>query len=383
MARSAYTPFTFGDVNSADYEVYVSSVAYLNTPARDYEYSEVPGRNGDLIIDNRRFKNIDVKYNCYCRDISKFDAWKEAVLQQEGYVKLSCDVLSSETYRMASLSNAIEVPTFDHKGASFSVTFNCKPQRFLYTGDEYGETYESRAASIITGTRTNNLFPDDDTLRDLFENYYGYHPSGVELYEIDISTLSVDVFTVYRKNSESNGFPFALWDSDSRISLLYGSSNNSATVIDKSNVTADKLLLPSGEYFEITSQGTVLLMPLTGADEFTLTNPTKYNAYPLLRVTNLDKVLGYPQIIINDAMIQIDVPYISTYYDYTVNATTVYIDCSSMTAYAPINGDENNLGSLGSYVTISGDPALKPGDNKILLNGGVENFSIMPRWWII
>lgn len=383
MARSAYTPFTFGGVNSADYEVYVSSVAYLNTPARDYEYSEVPGRNGDLIIDNRRFKNIDVKYNCYCRDISKFDAWKEAVLQQEGYVKLSCDALSSETYRMASLSNAIEVPTFDHKGASFSVTFNCKPQRFLYSGDEYGETYESAKTSIITGTRTNNLFPDDDTLRDLFENYYGYHPSGVELYEIDLSTLSVDVFTVYRKNSESNGFPFALWDSDSRISLLYGSSNNSATVIDKSNVTADKLLLPSGEYFEITSQGTVLLMPLTGADEFTLTNPTKYDAYPLLRVNILSDVSGYPQIMINDAMIQLDVPSSSSYYDYTVNTTVVYIDCSSMTAYAPINGDENNLGSLGSYVTISGDPVLKPGDNKILVNGGVENFSIMPRWWVI
>ncbi len=383
MIRSAYTPFTFGGVNSADYEVYVSSVAYLNTPARDYEYSEVPGRNGDLIIDNGRFKNIDVKYNCYCRDISKLSAWKEAMLQQEGYVKLCLDALDSETYRMASLSNAIEIPSFDRKGASFSVTFNCKPQRFLYTGDVYGEDYESKATSIITGTRTNTLFPDDDTLRDLFEDYYGYHPGGVDLYKIDISSLSVDVFTVYRENCESNGFPFALWDSTTSTSLLYGSSNNSATVIDKSNVTADSLLLPSGEYFEISSQGSVLLMPLTGADQFTLTNPTKYDAYPLLRVNTLGDAPLYPQIMINNAMIQVDVPQDMSYYDYTVNTTVVYIDCSSMTAYAPINGDENNLGSLGSYVTISGDPVLNPGDNIIRLNGGVELIAIMPRWWTI
>ena len=48
-----------------DFGIYVSGENTFNGPERDYELVSIPGRSGDLIRDNKRYKNITVSYQAF------------------------------------------------------------------------------------------------------------------------------------------------------------------------------------------------------------------------------------------------------------------------------------------------------------------------------
>ena len=52
--------FTFAGRSSKDFGIYLSGSGVFNAPERDVETISIPGRSGDLILDNGRFKNISV-----------------------------------------------------------------------------------------------------------------------------------------------------------------------------------------------------------------------------------------------------------------------------------------------------------------------------------
>ena len=58
MLRNDY--FTFGDVDSRSYAVGIYGDKLAEAPERDETFVPVPGRNGDLILDNGRYKNQTV-----------------------------------------------------------------------------------------------------------------------------------------------------------------------------------------------------------------------------------------------------------------------------------------------------------------------------------
>ena len=49
----------------ADFGVYISGNGTYNAPARDVKSVAIPGRNGELTLDNGRFKNVTVKYPAF------------------------------------------------------------------------------------------------------------------------------------------------------------------------------------------------------------------------------------------------------------------------------------------------------------------------------
>ena len=44
----------YGDIDTKEYDVYISGDAVFNSPARDVEMIEIPGRNGAYALDKRR-----------------------------------------------------------------------------------------------------------------------------------------------------------------------------------------------------------------------------------------------------------------------------------------------------------------------------------------
>lgn len=92
-----------------------------------------------------------------------------------------------------------------------------------------------------------------------------------------------------------------------------------------------------------------------------ITNPTPFNAAPLLRV------YGNGTLGINSDSI-------------TISAYDVYtdIDCENMIAY-------KGTASKNSYVSVSGTdfPTLKPGANSITLGTGITSIQITPRWFML
>ena len=131
----------FGRVNSQYFNIWLTGVRVADSPKRDVSFLSIPGRNGDLIVDNNRWKNVDITYSFAIATefADYFDAFKSALLSQSGYQRLE-DSLYPDYFRMAIVKEPIQpkVMRYNRTG-TFDVTFHCKPQRYLKSG-EYAET---------------------------------------------------------------------------------------------------------------------------------------------------------------------------------------------------------------------------------------------------
>lgn len=145
--------FTFGNVTfGTQYSLFVNESKTYFAPEHSYEKIEVPGRNGDLLIDNNRFKNVTVTLDCFIKTNFKtnFRDMMNVLLSLTGYQKL---ILPGDTnhYRMGYLKGVVQAETTPfNKSGFFTLTFDCKPQRFRTSGDE--EILLSAAGTTATIT---------------------------------------------------------------------------------------------------------------------------------------------------------------------------------------------------------------------------------------
>lgn len=129
--------FVFNGESSLDYGVYIGGQGTYNAPQRDVKKVSIPGRNGDLILDNGRFLNIQVSYPIVVMDEfrDKTDAIRAWLSKPVTYARLE-DTYHPDEYRMAMLTGGIQFETsaFNKTGKAV-VTFDCKPERFLKSGE--------------------------------------------------------------------------------------------------------------------------------------------------------------------------------------------------------------------------------------------------------
>ena len=62
--------FTFNNISSETFGLKVKSTNHLSLPAKKIESIEIPGRTGNLIIDDGSRRNLSIEVVCYldCRD---------------------------------------------------------------------------------------------------------------------------------------------------------------------------------------------------------------------------------------------------------------------------------------------------------------------------
>ena len=233
--------FTFDSTTSTSLSTYISGEGSFNAPERVYDMKIIPGRNGALAIDEKRFENIDVTYPAFIfkQDGTSFEsamaALRSSLMSRNGYKRLT-DTYHPDEFRMAIFKTAIEVdPKNINRAGEFDLVFTCKPQRFLTSGE---------------------------------------------------------------------------------------------TVTTK------------------TTSGTI-------------SNPTQFDARPLLVVT------GTGNLTVNGVQI-------------AISKTPTTIDCEAMEAY---NGTTSRNGDI--VLTPNEFPVLSPGSNTITLGAGITKVEITPRWWRI
>lgn len=138
--NSLYKGLVFDGVDSRDYGIYVTGEAVFNSPERDVEMIEIPGRNGAYALDKGRFSNIEVSYpaGIFGDTEAEFrqgvSAFRNALASRKGYKRLEDDYNPDE-YRMAVYKSGLEVTPTALKAGEFTITFDCKPQRFLKSGE--------------------------------------------------------------------------------------------------------------------------------------------------------------------------------------------------------------------------------------------------------
>lgn len=130
--------FVFGGLDSRDYGIYISGSGVFNAPERDYAKVSVPGRDGDLLLHNKRLKNIKLDYPAfiYANFSENVGKMRSDFLAMIGYQRLA-DSYHPDEYRLAYFAGGTDIdPTKKLEAGNFTLSFQCKPQRYLLSGAE-------------------------------------------------------------------------------------------------------------------------------------------------------------------------------------------------------------------------------------------------------
>ena len=147
--------------------IYVDAAVSFNKPAKRVETFSVPGRNGDLVIDEGTFDNVLISYPVYEKATfpDEFDAIVNWLASLQGYQRIECSN-DPNHYRLGRFV-VPQTPTAKrlNKDGYYTLTFDCKPQRWLLSGEEDTEitanpsteytgdvaTFTATALDAITG----------------------------------------------------------------------------------------------------------------------------------------------------------------------------------------------------------------------------------------
>lgn len=181
--------FTFDGIVSSTYGVLVYPTdSMISAPARLYTRHTVPGRSGDLLVDEHRFENTVREYGIIIAAYAnaQIAALRNALASRVGYFRLT-DTFDPTHYYMAMYSEDFQ-PTLYWRTkdqGKATISFERKPQRFLLTGEQQ-RTYTG------SGSITNpTMFPAKPLLR-----VYGTGTLGIGSTNITIADHGNDYIDI-------------------------------------------------------------------------------------------------------------------------------------------------------------------------------------------
>lgn len=406
-----YKALKFDGVSSRTYGVYITGEAVYNAPERDVEMITIPGRNGTYALDNGRFENIEVSYPAgifaeteadFRQAISEF---RNFLCSRKGYVRLQ-DEYNPDEYRMAVYKSGLEVDPAMLRAGEFDITFDCKPQRFLTSGES--------AVSVDSGdTLTNPTLFESSPLLEV-EGYGTINVNGIEI-EID-DVLVGDVVAVYgySKHDLEGKIDFSnVYIAPNNLIEVNGVTTRRVFVkqsgtpsISSARVlgwTGDATVSPSVQvgtyptvFIEFSSPllfhyGTNNFKRVNATVEFTFTDSTTVTMQLISGVTyNGDRGItissSYYPIISGEVRYglysaSVDAESVVVHSTATAFGHPTYIDCDLGEAYAV---DDGVISSLNSYIALGSKlPTLSVGSSEITFDNTINDLKVVPRWWKI
>ena len=131
---------TFNGVSSKDFGIQVETPPGYQMPKKDYDKYHVPGKNGDVIIYKNSYQNVTRQYKIAIGDLDRnfvdlANSVSEWLNSSYGYARLE-DSYEPDYYRLAIYEDANEITNVLQHAGRATIKFNCKPQRFLKSGDK-------------------------------------------------------------------------------------------------------------------------------------------------------------------------------------------------------------------------------------------------------
>ncbi|MBQ2775169.1 MAG: phage tail family protein [Clostridia bacterium] len=126
--------FTFGEHSTLDFGLIVGKKNIYKTPVRNISFVSVPGRSGDVIMDDGSYPNIEISYTVGQKDIKTPFSDVAAWLSSPGYQKLM-DTYTPDVFRLAVCTSGQEWDEQLQNFGEAAITFNCKPFRYLVSGE--------------------------------------------------------------------------------------------------------------------------------------------------------------------------------------------------------------------------------------------------------
>ena len=194
----------FNNKSSADCRIQVAHPPGYAYPERDYTITHIPGRNGDIIQDNGCYKNVErtyeVSFDVPNEDFATYanavSAWLHSTT---GYARLE-DSYEPNYYRMATYQESNIFENLYNKAGTATIVFECKPQRFLKTGDNTITIQNSLTIMNPTGFEAYPLFKVTGTSGVLTVNGNSITFSSID----DFVMLDCELQDAYKENINKN-----------------------------------------------------------------------------------------------------------------------------------------------------------------------------------
>lgn len=124
----------FGDIDFSGDGAYIWGEGQYSAPTRSVDFIEVPGRNGDLLIDNGSYTNTKAVYRVVITKnvMENVDRLKYLLYSQKGYQKLYDSDLKG-FYRMACFCGGFDLTSI--RGGVVYIEFECKPYKYDINGE--------------------------------------------------------------------------------------------------------------------------------------------------------------------------------------------------------------------------------------------------------
>lgn len=194
----------FNNKSSADCRIQVAHPPGYAYPERDYTITHIPGRNGDIIQDNGCYKNVErtyeVSFDAPNEDFATYanavSAWLHSTT---GYARLE-DSYEPNYYRMATYQESNIFENLYNQAGTATIVFECKPQRFLKTGDNTITIQNSLTIMNPTGFEAYPLFKVTGTSGVLTVNGNSITFSSID----DFVILDCELQDAYKENINKN-----------------------------------------------------------------------------------------------------------------------------------------------------------------------------------
>lgn len=209
--------------SSDDVGVIVERYPAATIPSRKQEKVSVPGRSGDLIIEQDAYENYTQRYDVYVSaEEPRLTTISHTVaewLMVKGYQRLE-DSYWLDTFRLACYKGGTSIDNILNRFGRATIEFDCKPQRYYKSGDipislTNGQKlvnpspFTAKPLVVITGSGTGTISDGTNTLT---------------LTDCDV-TVDCDIMQIYKgttnKNSVGSGAFLAL-DGESTITWTGG-----------------------------------------------------------------------------------------------------------------------------------------------------------------
>ena len=142
--------FYLDGVDARSVGIHLQSPIAFSEAVPIVEEQTIPGRNGDLILETGSYENRGASVSCFClqKDVEKAVSLAGRFLMgKRGYRRLETSD-DPDHYWMARVENSPQIAMRLRTLAPFEISFDCKPQRFLKSG-------ESKISFSSSGTIEN------------------------------------------------------------------------------------------------------------------------------------------------------------------------------------------------------------------------------------
>ena len=411
--------FTFGGVSTSDYGLVVEGSGDYSAPKRATETINIPGRNGAFQLDKGYYENIEIEYKVVVADATQADfndtieAFRNAIVSQIGYQRLE-DTYHPGEYRMATYNGGLnDAPTFHGKGAIFKIKFNCKPQRWLTSGEtaitvtsgdtltnptlfESGPLLEATGYGVIEFNGYETLLeqkPIGDLVLDGAKNYSVNIPVGVGSSPINLNaTITVDTSALNTGDPITFKGTKASWTLE--INQQWGEKTfDYVTILNETGIPATTNIVVNPTKATVTTSFPPI--PFTFGTASTATHMTQFKySYDSGSISGNypeDVTITYDGAQTFTVLVEGSQP--ATTRSVTVTFTTseidayssvivtdpVFIDCDTGEAYSVVDG---TVVDANSFVTLGSDlPKLGVGSNTVTFDNTITELKVTPRWW--